>query len=142
LTNPSSYAKEMSDRVRIPADLNEEDVFFSLGPLKMSIRQLLLVFGSAMIWYLSARYFLGWIGLTLPFAMLATIWIPLIGFAFAFAKMAGRPLDVWIAEKLAFVFGARTYVMRDPKSGQGIEADLERDQDMDALMDYRISDRS
>jgi len=132
----------MSERVRIPADLNEEDVFFSMGPIKMSIRQLLLVFGALIIWYLVANYILtAIVGITLIFSLIATIWIPAIGGCLAFVKVSGRPIDIWIAEKLAFTFSARTYVMRDQSSGSGIEADLEHDADMQALLDYRIHDQ-
>jgi hypothetical protein len=126
------------DRVRIPADLNEEDVFFSLGPVKLSIRQLLLLMGSVLVWYLVGRYMISNVfGITLIFAMLVTVWIPGVGFAFAFVKVAGRPLDVWIAEKLSFTFGARTYVMKDPAAGNGVDADLDQDDDMQSLLDYR-----
>lgn len=133
----------MSERVRIPSDLNEEDVFFSLGPIKMSIRQLLLVIGGFVIWYMVANYFLtGLIGINIFFAMVATLWIPLIGLSLAFVKVAGRPLDVWIAEKLAFTFGPRTYIMKDPKSGSGVEANLDSDDDIQALLDYRVKDNT
>ena len=133
----------MSNRVRIPADLNEEDVFFSFGPIKMSIRQLLLVACGFIIWFMIGKYLLASaLGMSVFFAMLATFWIPLIGLSFAFVKVAGRPLDVWIAEKLAFTFGARTYVMKDPKAGQGIDANLDKDADIEALLDYRVRDRT
>lgn len=132
----------MAERVRIPSDLNEEDVFFSLGPIKMSIRQLLILFGGAIVWYIVSEYFLGALGINMLFALIATVWIPLGALAFAFMKIAGRPLDVWIAEKLAFTFGARTYVMKDPEAGRGIEARLDKDEDMEALLDYRIRDRN
>lgn len=132
----------MSERVRIPSDLNEEDVFFSFGPIKMSIRQLLLIFGGVILWYLAGKYILGAIGIGLAFGMIASVWIPLVAFAFAFVQVAGRPLDVWIAEKLAFTFGARTYVMRAPDAKSGIDANLDRDEDMEALLDYRVRERS
>lgn len=128
--------------MRIPSDLNEEDVFFSLGPIKMSLRQLILIFATVIVWYLAGKYILGIFGINLLFGMIATLWIPAVGLSFAFVTVAGRPLDIWIAEKLAFTFGARTYIMRDSKTSRGSEANLERDEDMEALLDYRIRDRS
>lgn len=132
----------MTERVRIPSDLNEEDVFFSLGPIKLSIRQLLLVIGSILIWYMVSQYLItGVFGLTMIFSLMTTCWIPLSGATLAFVRVAGRPIDIWIAEKLAYTFGPRTYLMRDVKAGRGVQADLDRDSDIEALLDYRLRDR-
>jgi hypothetical protein len=126
------------ERVRIPTDLTDEDTFFAAGPVKLSLRQLMLLFGGLLIWYGVAAYFLQpLLGLNVIFGMIACSWIMGIFMALAFMKVRGRPVDVWVAEKLTFVFGARTFVLRDPNASGGINADLERDEDVEALLQHQ-----
>jgi len=128
----------MSNRVRIPSDLNEEDVFFSAGPIKLSIRQLTVVGLTMVVWYCAAKYALaGLLGLNMIFAMIACSWILAAGLAVAFVKIASRPIDMWIGDKISFIMGARTFVMREDNIYGNLEADLDDDQDMQALLEYR-----
>lgn len=131
------------ERVRIPTDLNEEDHIFSWGPVKLSLRQLLILAFGVLLWYGAADMMLRPIfGLNLAFGMLACSWIMVISLILTFASVRGRPVDVWFAEKIAFHFGARTFVLKDPNHrGTGVQADLERDEDMEALLDYQRNSR-
>lgn len=130
------------DRVRIPTDLNDQDVFFAWGPIKLTLQQLILLFAGMLMWYGAADYMLRPIfGLNLMFGLLACLWILLIAIALAFMKVRGRPLDVWCAEKLSFIFGPRTFVLRDPNATGGLEADLHEDADTDALIENFRRDR-
>lgn len=125
-------------RVRIPSDLNEEDVFFSAGPVKLSIRQLTVIGASAALWYCVAQVVLvGMIGLTTIFALIACSWILLLGLAIAFLKIGHRPLDVWIGDKISFIMSARTYTMREEDTYGDLHADLEEDKDIQALLEHR-----
>lgn len=137
----SGYDCSMS-RVRIPSDLNEEDVFFSAGPVKLSIRQLTVLAASAAVWYCVAKVFLvGLLGITTLFALIACSWILIIGVALAFAKIGHRPLDVWIGDKISFVMSARTYTMREEDAYGDLDANLEEDHDIQALLEHRQHNR-
>ena len=127
------------ENVRIPTDLTGEDVFFSWGPIHLSLRQVILLVGGVAIWYGSAAYFLQPLfGLNLIFALFANSWILALAFSLAFVKVRGKTVDVWVAEKLTFAFSPRIYEMRDPYSTrQGLNADLYRDDDIDALLEHQ-----
>ncbi len=117
----------MAERIRIPADLNTEDVI-AFG---LSVRQLAILVGSVGLWFGFAKYFIGPIlHLNIAFSMLATGWLPLIGLAFAFLKIRSRPLDVWLADFLAFKTQPDTYVLLNP----GASSDLESDDDLDVML--------
>jgi hypothetical protein len=130
------------ERVRIPADLNEEDVFFSMGPVKLSIRQLTIIGLTLVIWYVvAAKLVAGLIGINTIFAMIACSWILIVGLALCFAKIGHRPIDVWIGDKISFIMGARTFVMREDNHGGDLQANLSEDQDMNALLEHHSNHR-
>ena len=130
------------ERVRIPADLNEEDVFFSMGPVKLSIRQLTILAVTIILWYVvSAKLVAGIIGINTVFAMIACSWILIAGLALCFVKIGHRPIDVWIGDKISFIMGARTFVMREDGHGGDLQANLEQDQDMNALLEHHTNHR-
>lgn len=130
------------ERVRIPADLNEEDVFFSLGPIKLSIRQLTILGLTLVIWYLvSAKLVAGLLGINTAFAMIACSWILIGGLSLCFVKIGHRPIDVWVGDKISFIMGARTFVMREDGDGRDLQASLEEDQDMNALLEHHSNYR-
>lgn len=125
------------DRVRIPAALNDEDVFFSFGPVKMSLRQLSTVGFCFILWYGLGNQILPGMGLSGLFAFIATIWLPILGIAISFVKIKGRPLDMWIGFKFTFMFGPRTYLLRKPnKDGSPLRkpGDMS-DDDLQAMID-------
>jgi len=132
------YNRDM-ERIRIPADLNEEDVFFSWGPIKMSMRQVVTSMGGIFLWVGVAKYFFAPLfGFSTFFAMFACGWIPVIGMALAFIKIRSRPIDVWVGQKLSFVFRPRTYILREPNSGHHTSVDTHgfSDDDIDVMLDY------
>jgi len=127
------------ENVRIPTDLTGEDTFFSWGPINLSLRQLILIAVGILMWYGSAAYFLQPIfGLNLVFGLFATSWILGVSLALAFVKVRGKSVDVWVAEKLSFAFSPRIFEMRDPHATRdGLNADLDRDDDIEAMLDHQ-----
>jgi hypothetical protein len=123
--------------VRIPASLNEEDVFLSYGPIKLSMRQLCVATGGLFVWFGVAKYFLMPLThLTMFPALLGTVWVAAIFFALAFVKVQQRPIDQWIGDKLNFQFGTRTYVLRESgASRNSLEADMYSDDALDAMLE-------
>lgn len=124
------------ERVRIPASLNEPDIFLSIGPLKMSMRQLVTTFGCIFMWVGLSSYMLPSIGLGGFLAYAGTFWLPLAGVAFSFVKIRGRPLDMWLGLKFSFIFGPRTFILRRPRSDRAMsQSNLEiTDDDLDAMI--------
>lgn len=126
------------NRIRIPAGLNDEDVFLSWGPIKLSMRQLVTATGGGFLWFGSAKYFvMPIIGLTLFPAMLMTVWVMVMFLILAFIKVNKRPIDVWIGEKISFVFSPRTYILRDNANGNTqVDSDMYSDDDLDSMMTH------
>jgi hypothetical protein len=106
----------------VPADLNTEDEWV----FNLSLRQLILIGGGLVFWFGAAQVILSnMIGLNILFAMLATIWIPGLAAALAFVTISGRPLDLWAGQKLAFLYGKRTYLLtHKPQQRDVIDRDL------------------
>ncbi len=127
-------------RVRVPADLNTDDVFLSLGLVKLSLVQLVTVAFGLLLWVGVAKYMMP----SVPLlhlnglgAYIASAWIPLTAIALVTVKVKGRPLDWWVGQKFSFYFGARTYILREQRYNRGLGqgADLYRDYDAEALLD-------
>lgn len=122
------------ESVQIPADLSGEDVFFGIGPLKMSMRQTVTVLGSFFVWFGASHFMIQPIlGLQQIWALMFLGWMPLLGCILAFVKIRGRPIDVWAGDWMSFHFNARTYVLRDEHLSGTAEALLDYDPDLDVM---------
>lgn len=121
--------------VHIPADLNGKDTFLPLGPFSLSLPQVVILLGSIFLWWGVAKYFLAApFGLAEGFGMIATCWIPGLSIAFAFGRVRGRPLDMWVSEKVSFHFQPRTFVLKDSKQ------QLDRSGSVDMYNDRDVED--
>lgn len=139
------HIKIMSDRIRIPASLNDEDVFLSWGPIKLSMRQLATATAGVFLWIGVAKYMImPLLSFTLLPALLATSWILAIFMALAFVKIRQRPIDQWIGEKINFLFSPQTFVLQEQKEDRRteLESDLYRDEDLDSMLETLPRTRS
>lgn len=129
----------MLDPIDIPPDLEKEDVFLPLGPVKFSFRQVFLTVVGLVGWAGGSGYLLSpMLGLTmLPSLILGFPWV-ILCVTFAFVKIHRRPLDVFLSEKWSFYFGPRIYVARDEHADPdaGLHADLDRDHEAEEIQKY------
>ena len=94
---------------RIPASLNEEDIF----TLHMSIRQLVTVLIGFFVWFVVSTFTSGVLGVNSLWTMLFFSWIFMSGIALALVKIDGKKLDEYLGEKLKFEFGPKTYILKE-----------------------------
>lgn len=121
----------------VPADLNTEDEWV----FNLSLRQLILIGGSLVFWFGTAQVVLNsMLGLNMMFAMLGTVWIPILGGALAFVTISGRPLDLWVGQKLAFLYGKRTYLLTHrPQDRKVLDRDLDAPDDSATWVDEQYA---
>lgn len=131
-------------RVKIPASLNDEDVFLSWGPVRMSMRQVVTILAGLFGWIGIAKYFvMPLLGFSLIFSMVACAWLPILAIAFAFVKVRQRPLENWLGDKISFHWSARTFILSNANvENQTIQdSDLYSDRDIQALLGSFASKR-
>jgi len=108
--------------VRIPTSLNEEDAFLQVGPISLSLRQMITLLASLALWYVVGKFIGGIIG-SMTVAMLLGLPIPALGVLMSFKKVAGRPYEEHLADRLAFRISEREYLLTEQRSGASIEED-------------------
>src|SRR5208283_3269054 len=99
---------------RIPASLNEEDVF----TMHMSMRQLVIVVVSGLFWFGAGEFSASIIGINMVLTMIFFSWIFFGGIALAFVKIDGRKLDEYLGEKFNFELNPKTYILKDESLGE------------------------
>jgi hypothetical protein len=104
---------------RIPASLNEEDVF----TLHMSTRQLVIVVVGALLWFGAGSFSASIIGVNMILTMIFFSWIFFGGLALAFMRVDGMKLDGYLGEKFNFELHPKTYILKE----EGLE---EEDDDL------------
>jgi hypothetical protein len=100
----------------IPVSINEEDPLLQLGPLSMSLRQMITLALFIMLWVVLSRL--------VPFVpnrvgMLVALPVLMLGFVFAFMRKRGRPLDAYLGDLVAFRIEPREYLLRDSSRLRG-----------------------
>jgi hypothetical protein len=105
----------MREPTRIPASLNEEDLFLSLGPIKLSMREMLAFAIGLSTWYMVGKiigvqiFGAQLFGLILLSPVLYVTWV--IGKK----KKEGKPFEQWLADKIVFSFESRQYTLLDKR---------------------------
>lgn len=68
--------------------------------------------------------------------MFATAWIPALGVVFTFVTIRGRPIDVWLGDKISFIMTPRTFVLKEQREGwkAQLEADPYTDADVEVML--------
>ena len=127
-------------KTRIPANLNEEDPFLSLAELKLSLRQLLTIILSGMVWMLVTQGTTWILPVNSIFAGLIWSWILIGGLFLAIWKKDGRPYEEHLSNKIVFFISDRHFIQKDPKAKDGSieDADWEEVDDDDDLMPPRF----
>lgn len=101
---------------RIPASLNEEDIF----TLHMSIRQLVTVIVGFFVWFVVSTFTSSLLGINSLLTMLFFSWIFMAGIALAMVKIDGRKLDEYLGEKLKFELSPKTYILQGEEKGDEV----------------------
>lgn len=95
---------------QIPVSINEEDSLLQLGPINLSLRQMIMMAAGILLWFLVASM-ISFLGQTLAFILTSPMLA--VGFAFAFIRRNGRPLDAYLGDVVAFKIEPREYLLRE-----------------------------
>lgn len=114
------------DSVRIPTSLNDEDAFFQLAELQLSLRQLLTIFSFAALWFMFAKILSDELGVMLGWSMALFSPLILAGFILAFVKRnekgdgfslfgSGVTIEEYLSDLLAYKIDAKNYSINEPR---------------------------
>jgi hypothetical protein len=116
----------MADRkTRIPTSLDEEDPFLSLSALKLSLRQLLTILLSCLLWVICLKITTFIIPLSGVFGGLIWSWILILGVFLTFWKKDGRPYEEFLSHKIVFMISSKTFIQKDPNAKYGSVEDAD-----------------
>ena len=108
---------EGSQRTRLPASLDEEDPFLSIAEIKLSLRQMLTLMISMMVWVFVSKITIMFI----PIGFVAYIlwfWIIITGVFFALYKKDGRPYEEYLSQKMVFLVSERYFILKDSRASK------------------------
>lgn len=114
----------MQQRTRLPANLDEEDPFLSLAEIKLSLRQMLTIMFSLMVWGGLCQMTITILPLSFFLAGLLWSWVILVGVFFALFKKDGRPYEEYLSQKVVFLVSERYFILKDSrahKDSRGID---------------------
>jgi hypothetical protein len=104
------------NRTKLPTALDEEDPFLSLAEVKLSLRQILTILFSCMIWYGMMELTQFILPLSAVFAAIVWAWMPLGGIFMTFKQKDGRPYEEYLSKKIVFLISERYFILKDPHS--------------------------
>jgi len=116
----------MADRkTRIPTSLDEEDPFLSLSMLKLSLRQMLTILLSGMVWIILVKLTTFIVPISNIFGALIWSWVLIGGLFLAFWKKDGRPYEEYLSHKIVFMISSKTFIQKDPNAKYGSVEDAD-----------------
>lgn len=102
---------------RIPSALNEEDPFFLSSVFRLSLRQVITLLAGFGLWWLLGTQVGSIVGSQL-LGLLIFGWMPILALALTFIKRRGRPLEQWVADRVAFAITTRHYALVERRDGR------------------------
>jgi hypothetical protein len=118
----------MSEKTRIPTDVDTEDPFLPLGVIQLSLRQLLTIMLAATIWMLCLQVTLFILPVSSVFAGVIWSWIIFAGFFLALVKKDGRPYEEYLSHRVVFLLSNKTFIQKDPNAKYGSVEDANWDE--------------
>lgn len=103
---------------RIPAELNDEDAFFSVGEIKFSLRQVLTLLLAAGGWYLIGGSLFGVLIHSRLLGLLLFSPLLVAGALLAFARKNGVTYEEWLSSLLLFRLESRRYSIVGQRRGR------------------------
>lgn len=107
---------EPQQKTRLPANLDEEDPFLSIAEIKLSLRQMLTIMFSLMIWYAVGQATIMVLPISFFLASILWSWIIFAGLFFALFKKDGRPYEEYLSQKMVFLVSERYFILKDSRA--------------------------
>ena len=107
---------DLSQRTRLPTEVDDEDPMLMIGEMKFSFRQMLTIAFAVAAWFLVMQLTLMILPISGIFAGILWSWILLVGLFLALKKKDGRPYEEYLSDKIQFLIGEKEYVLKDPRA--------------------------
>jgi hypothetical protein len=103
---------------KLPTHIDDEDVILAVGPIRLSLRQILLILMGFVAWIIARSMTTALMPISGLFAGLLWIWLLIAAVAFALVKRDGRPLEEWLTRWLTWKTSPQRYILRESKKSR------------------------
>jgi hypothetical protein len=104
------------DFTKLPAQTDDEDILLSAGPIRWSLRQILMMLSGFVAWFIACAITTAILPINSLFAYVLWSWILVVSAVLALVKRDGRPLEEWITRWLTWKTSPQKYILKDPNA--------------------------